>query len=113
MPGLLFRLTATIALASLPLCGARAQDPMPWLEDGRSCFCLHHDSGQVIRNCTGTKPAHDFVATATCRGQDPAGPITTLAVRAPWTPIKAADPGCDPCRPKPPSGGIYLQVPRE
>lgn len=79
---------------------AWGQEPMPWLSDGRTCFCLRHDSGQFLRNCTGTKLGLDFYVTATCRGQDPAGPTSSNPVRPPWSVVQANDPGCDPCRPK-------------
>jgi hypothetical protein len=55
---------SVLAIAAVASQTLQAQ---PWLEDGRSCFCLRHEQGQVISNCTGIKGTQDFYATATCR----------------------------------------------
>jgi hypothetical protein len=70
----------------------------PWLEDGRSCFCLKHETGQLIRDCTGVKAGTDFYITATCRGSETGDRATTLTVEPPWTAIRDGDTGCRPCR---------------
>ena len=70
----------------------------PWLEDGRSCFCLRHEMGKVIHNCTGVKPPSDSYVTATCRGGETGDQLTLLAVEPPWTPIRDGETGCSPCR---------------
>lgn len=87
--------TGVLALLLTQLISLRAQ---PWLEDGRSCFCLKHETGQVIRNCTGVKAGTDFYVTATCQGSEAGDRPTTLTVEPPWTPIRDGDTGCRPCR---------------
>jgi len=86
----------------------------PWLEDGRSCFCLRHEQGQVIANCTGIKGSQDFYVTATCRGGSERGDRpSTLTVRPPWTPVQDGAPGCEPCRPQERETKTLPRLPQE
>jgi hypothetical protein len=87
---------SALALLVLTSDGLSAQ---PWLEDGRSCFCLQHEQNQVYRNCTGVKGPQDFYVTATCRGSEPGDRPATLTVRSPWMAIQDGAPGCLPCHP--------------
>jgi hypothetical protein len=97
-----------LILALLLPAASRALHAQPWLEDGRTCFCLKHETGQIIRNCTGVKAGNDFFPTATCQGNEAGDQPTTLTVRPPWTPIQDGAPGCRPCRGARPT----QQVPR-
>ena len=90
-------LLGSVVLA-LMLTAFRRLDAEPWLEDGRSCFCLKHETGQLIRDCTGVKAGTDFYVTATCQGPEAGDQPTSLTVKPPWRAIPDGDTGCRPCR---------------
>lgn len=82
----------------LSLAASGGSYAQPWLEDGLTCFCLKHETGQLFRNCTGVKPPTDAFVTATCKGGETGDQLTLLTVQPPWTPIRDGDTGCNPCR---------------
>jgi hypothetical protein len=69
-----------------------------WQEDGRSCFCLKHETGQIMKNCTGVKPPTDAYVTATCRGSEKGDQLTILPVKPPWIAIRSGDASCISCQ---------------
>jgi hypothetical protein len=40
----------------------------PWMEDGKTCFCLKNPNVGVVRGCTGTRFGGDTDVTARCSG---------------------------------------------
>jgi hypothetical protein len=69
--------------------------------DGKTCFCLRHETTQqVMKNCTGEKSRNDFYVTATCKGLLTGGKPSPITVQPPWTAIPAGSEGCEVCAPK-------------
>lgn len=81
----------------------------PWMEDGKTCFCLRNPNVGVLRGCTGTRFGGDTYVAARCSGGEAGDKITKLKVESPWSPIKDGDDGCTPCAAKRPS---VKEVPR-
>lgn len=91
-------IVGVLAIAAVPYQQLHAQ---PWLEDGRSCFCLRDEQGQIISNCIGVQGKSDHYVTAICRGGTEQGDKPSeLKVQPPWTPVRDGAPGCAPCRPQ-------------
>jgi hypothetical protein len=85
-------------ILSIILLIPRPADAQAWQEDGRSCFCLKHETGQMIKNCNGVKPPTDAYVTATCRGGEKGDQLTILPVKPPWVAIKSGDASCNSCQ---------------
>jgi hypothetical protein len=89
-------MSIVLAILTVPFQALHSQ---PWLEDGRSCFCLRHEQGQVIADCIGIKGSKDFYVTAICHGgSERRDRLSKLTVRPPWMPVQDGAPGCTPCR---------------
>jgi hypothetical protein len=69
----------------------------PWMEDGKTCFCLKHPTVGVLRGCTGTRFGGDTYVTARCSGGEAGDKVTKIKVEPPWGPIKDGEDACTPC----------------
>lgn len=85
-------------LLSILLLIPRLAAAQAWQEDGRSCFCLKHETGQIMKNCAGVKPPADAYVTATCRGGEKGDQLTIVLVKPPWTAIKSGEASCLSCK---------------
>jgi hypothetical protein len=91
-----FTILGAVILAIAPI----STSAEPWMEDGKTCFCLKHPNVGVLRGCTGTRFGGDTYVTARCLGGETGDKITKLKVESPWSPIKDGDDECTPCAAK-------------
>jgi hypothetical protein len=86
-------IASAVALLSAPA----VTSAEPWMEDGKTCFCLSNPNVGVLRGCTGTRFGGDAYVTARCSGGEIGDKMTKLKVAPPWDLIKDGDDGCVPC----------------
>jgi hypothetical protein len=91
-----FTILGAIILALAPI----STSADPWMEDGKTCFCLKHPTVGVLRGCTGTRFGADNYVTARCSGGEAGDKITKIKVEPPWSLIKGGEDVCTACATK-------------